>query len=62
MPKNESAVLFTLNQLLKPDIKRNSEIDNSFYNYLRNAYYKQKQKLLSDNGDWIGLKYFLFNK
>jgi hypothetical protein len=70
MPNNESAVLFTLNQLLKPDIKTNIEIDNTF-NYQRNMhYYKQKPKLqiyfkyklLSNNGDWIGLKYILFNK
>ena len=37
MPDNKSAVLFTLNQLLKPDSKRNIEIDNTF-NYQRNMH------------------------
>ena len=42
MLKNESVVLFTLNQYLEPDINRN-EIDNPF-NYQRNACHKQKPK------------------
>jgi hypothetical protein len=52
------------NRILKETLK------STTFNYQRNAYYKQKPKLqiyfkyklFTDNGDGIGLKYFLFNK